>query len=557
MYTPPVEATTVQPASFAPSEKSGDNGFSDLLRDRHESDRAEARRTEDLARRDREPREAQREETRPDNPRNDTPKESRDVRQDADTRDTASSDTSDASDARRTDKTSADEASTATDEIPAKPEETAGSALEDMEEITEPTATSPSEVPATAEVIDTTTPDDATQTGGNKDPGPQVVLETATTPAVDTQLDPADASETGAKDAIVSETTAAVDSSASPPSPSTESAQTGAAAPVVSVSRPDTTQQTLPSPAVAPSQDTSAAAAGANTATAAETSAQSPLAAAASKATVGTQNGSGTSRTTPNNSPDGNVVSATPSPTDTGETFETALTTGQNAQAAQPGPSPSGPLAANAPANGGNTDAGLALSKAAEDIMPRSADTLPQTAAPSTTQSATPAAAFGSELRFVSDATPLSETAAARNTPNAAANQLAVQINRAVVDGQEKIVVNLKPGTLGRVAVNLEVGHDNRIIAVISVEKADTLDLLQRDVRTLERALQEAGLKTDSGSLSFNLQGQGAGDSPFDDFSNDGPFAALPLSGEDADGTATSSTTTAYAMTKSGVDIHV
>src|SRR3546814_824286 len=36
-----------------------------------------------------------------------------------------------------------------------------------------------------------------------------------------------------------------------------------------------------------------------------------------------------------------------------------------------------------------------------------------------------------------------------------------------------------------------------------------TLDLLQRDARGLERALQEAGVKTDSGSLSFNLRGQG------------------------------------------------
>ncbi len=31
---------------------------------------------------------------------------------------------------------------------------------------------------------------------------------------------------------------------------------------------------------------------------------------------------------------------------------------------------------------------------------------------------------------------------------------------------------------------------------------------MQRDARGLEKALQDAGLKTDSGSLSFNLRGQ-------------------------------------------------
>jgi hypothetical protein len=35
------------------------------------------------------------------------------------------------------------------------------------------------------------------------------------------------------------------------------------------------------------------------------------------------------------------------------------------------------------------------------------------------------------------------------------------------------------------------------------------MELLQRDARDLERALQDAGLRADSGSLSFNLRGQG------------------------------------------------
>src|SRR3546814_9101110 len=59
--------------------------------------------------------------------------------------------------------------------------------------------------------------------------------------------------------------------------------------------------------------------------------------------------------------------------------------------------------------------------------------------------------------------------------------------------------------------VKLENASDGTLRAVISAERSETLDLLQRDARGLERALQEAGVKTDSGSLSFNLRGQGQG----------------------------------------------
>ena len=88
------------------------------------------------------------------------------------------------------------------------------------------------------------------------------------------------------------------------------------------------------------------------------------------------------------------------------------------------------------------------------------------------------------------------------------AQQVAIQISRAVQEGTDRITVQLKPAALGRISVDLEVGHDNRIIAVIAAERSETLELLQRDAKALERALADAGLKTDSGSLSFNLQGQ-------------------------------------------------
>jgi flagellar hook-length control protein FliK len=100
----------------------------------------------------------------------------------------------------------------------------------------------------------------------------------------------------------------------------------------------------------------------------------------------------------------------------------------------------------------------------------------------------------------------------ATSLPRAAVNvpapsiQVAVQISRAVQNGASRISVQLNPPELGRVDVKLDIGFDGRVLAVISAERPETLELLQRDARALERALQNAGLETDSGSLSFAMR---------------------------------------------------
>ena len=88
-------------------------------------------------------------------------------------------------------------------------------------------------------------------------------------------------------------------------------------------------------------------------------------------------------------------------------------------------------------------------------------------------------------------------------------DQVAVHVAKAAADGLDKINIKLKPASLGQIEVQLEVASDGRVHAVIAADKPETLDLLQRDARSLERALGDAGLRADSGSLSFNLRGQG------------------------------------------------
>jgi flagellar hook-length control protein FliK len=93
----------------------------------------------------------------------------------------------------------------------------------------------------------------------------------------------------------------------------------------------------------------------------------------------------------------------------------------------------------------------------------------------------------------------------------AVADQVSVQISKAINAGNDKISIQLKPADLGRVDVQMEVGHDGRVTAVVTADNKSTLDLLQKDSKELQQALQQAGLQADGDSLSFNLREQGDG----------------------------------------------
>ena len=113
------------------------------------------------------------------------------------------------------------------------------------------------------------------------------------------------------------------------------------------------------------------------------------------------------------------------------------------------------------------------------------------------------------------------KTAAAMAKPQGPAGpasvQVAFELNRTAQQGLNRLSMQLHPAELGRVDVRIEVGHDGRALAVVMVDKQETLDLLQRDSRTLERALSDAGLQTDSGSLQFSLrQDPGSGETAAD-----------------------------------------
>lgn len=85
--------------------------------------------------------------------------------------------------------------------------------------------------------------------------------------------------------------------------------------------------------------------------------------------------------------------------------------------------------------------------------------------------------------------------------------QVSVQIDKQVKDGADTIKIQLKPHELGKIEIKLEVSADGRVSATVTADKPETLAMLQKDAKGLEKALEDAGLKPDSTATTFSLKG--------------------------------------------------
>lgn len=108
--------------------------------------------------------------------------------------------------------------------------------------------------------------------------------------------------------------------------------------------------------------------------------------------------------------------------------------------------------------------------------------------------------------------------AAAQQAQNAPQQQ-AIPIHMAplaigmqALEGAREFQIRLDPDELGRVDVKLTISEDGRVAAALVVDRVETMAMLQRDARTLERAFDQAGLTADSDSISFSLRQDGSGD---------------------------------------------
>jgi flagellar hook-length control protein FliK len=87
-------------------------------------------------------------------------------------------------------------------------------------------------------------------------------------------------------------------------------------------------------------------------------------------------------------------------------------------------------------------------------------------------------------------------------------NGLAVQIAVTAQTGKSRFDIRLDPADLGRIDVRLDVDRQGRVTSHLTVEKPETLAMLRQDAPQLQRALQDAGLKTGDNGLQFSLRDQ-------------------------------------------------
>ncbi len=85
-------------------------------------------------------------------------------------------------------------------------------------------------------------------------------------------------------------------------------------------------------------------------------------------------------------------------------------------------------------------------------------------------------------------------------------DQVKVNITKSAVKGVDKITIQLKPEDLGHVEVKMQISKDGRLQAHIISSRPETMEILQKDIKSLEQAFNDAGFQTDSGSLSFSFR---------------------------------------------------
>lgn len=156
--------------------------------------------------------------------------------------------------------------------------------------------------------------------------------------------------------------------------------------------------------------------------------------------------------------------------------------------------------AAPAAESGDSFSALLAAQSKATGIADKTAPANPVTGLSAVAPMANPGRAQAAAPATATATTP-------RTLPAQVLEQISVHIDKAVKDGLDTVKIQLKPVELGKIEIKLEVASDGKVTATVTADKRETLAMLQNDQRGLEKALQDAGLKPDSSTTSFNLRG--------------------------------------------------
>ena len=71
-------------------------------------------------------------------------------------------------------------------------------------------------------------------------------------------------------------------------------------------------------------------------------------------------------------------------------------------------------------------------------------------------------------------------------------NQIKVNITKSAVKGVDKIEIQLKPEDLGHIEIKMQISKDGKLQAHIISSRAETMDMLQKEMPSLEKAFNDA-----------------------------------------------------------------
>lgn len=96
--------------------------------------------------------------------------------------------------------------------------------------------------------------------------------------------------------------------------------------------------------------------------------------------------------------------------------------------------------------------------------------------------------------------------------PGQIGQEFGVEIARTATAGLDELTVRLNPAELGRIEVKLSFDERGSLRAVVAAENPAALDMLRRDSAELNRALADAGIRSDAGSFRFDSRAGSGGE---------------------------------------------
>lgn len=95
--------------------------------------------------------------------------------------------------------------------------------------------------------------------------------------------------------------------------------------------------------------------------------------------------------------------------------------------------------------------------------------------------------------------------------PGQIGHAMGVAIAKRITAGGEELTVRLNPAEFGKIDVRMAFDEGGTLRAVVAAERPDALDLLRRDSADLNRAMTDAGIRTDQQSFRFDARAGGGG----------------------------------------------